>query len=166
MHMFHRHKEWGAFLVVIVAIGSILVFGFISQPVEIRNLFSENRAGMILISSNRSDSGDNPFILEAKIISETPKDLIVDVKYFLSETVDGEYNISVHPDNSDWSYSTNTMHSGINHEIITVSYRPDPPQKEKSESKLLHLYVNKYDKGSYLGAVFDRKISFPKTWSN
>lgn len=158
-------KDWIAFLVVAVVLGGYLLYAVASDTSGIRSL-TEDRSGVSLVTNNRSDSGDDPFIIEAKIISETPKDLIIDIKYFLSDAIGGKYNISVHPDNGDWAYTANTLRSGLNHEIITVSYSPDPPQKEYSQSKLLYLYINKYDDKGYHGKVFDRKVIFPKTWSN
>lgn len=130
-----------------------------------------DRSGMVLFQNNRSDSGDNPFILEAKIISETPSKIAVALKYFMSDTIKGEYNISVHPDTSDWSYNPTTMRSGINEQTMIVSFSPQPPTKEESRSTVLHIYVNHYERpegqsGQYIGKVFDRTVPFPKTWTH
>lgn len=163
--MHKPRKDWIAFLVVVVVLVGYLLFAIASDMSEIRS-FAEDRTGISLITNNRSDSGDYPFIIEAKIISETSKDLVIDIKYFLSDSINGRYDISVHPDNGDWIYSANKLRTGINHEIITVSFHPDPPQKEMSQSRLLYLYINKYVDKTYHGKVFDRKVIFPKTWSN
>ena len=121
-----------------------------------------DRSGAIILENDRSDTDDFPFILEAKIILEAPDKLIFDVKYFMSDAIDGSYNISIHPDMGDWSYSGNTLRPGMNTETITVSFRGE--KSSNAQSQLMHMYINKYEDREYIGKVFDRTVDFPKEW--
>ena len=118
----------------------------------------------MLIENDRSDDGDAPFIVQAKIISEKANELIFDVKYFMPDTAEGDYSISIHPDMNGWSYSANTLHSGMNNEKITVTFRPKTFGQVKAESKLMHIYINHNEDNQYIGKVFDRSVEFPKIW--
>lgn len=118
----------------------------------------------IIFSNDRADKGDNPFILKAEIIKETPSELVFKTEYFLSDSIQGDYNISIHPNMGDWSYSANTMHPGLNNEIITVSFRGEKSPTATSDK--MHIYINHYDhsQNKYIGKVFDRTIEFTKHW--
>ncbi len=120
--------------------------------------------GEVIFSNDRSDKGDAPFILTAKLLKETSSELVLEIEYFLSDSIDGDYNISIHPNMGDWAYSANTMRAGLNKEIITVSFRGK--ESPSATSDTLHLYINHYDKArnKWIGKVFDRTIRFEKHW--
>ena len=122
-----------------------------------------DRSGMVLLENSRSDTDDFPFILEAKIILEAPYKVIFDVKYFMSDTIDGSYNISIHPDMGDWSYSGNTLRPGLNTETITVSFRGK--KSPNAQSQLMHMYISKHADRKYIGKIFDRTVHFSKEWA-
>lgn len=120
--------------------------------------------GTVIFTNDRADEGDNPFILSIKLIEETPSKLVFEIEYFLSDTIDGRYNISIHPNMGDWSYSANTMRTGINKDIIAVSFRGT--ESATATSDLMHVYINHYDdkQNKWVGKVFDREIEFTKNW--
>ncbi len=124
-----------------------------------------SRTGEVILENDSSDAEDNPFILEVKVASETPEQIIFDVEYFMSDQAIGTYNISIHPNNSDWAQSMNTMRAGLNTERITVSYKPKVGMKQKSQSDSLLIYINRYEDNVYKGKVFDRTLAFSKTWA-
>lgn len=124
---------------------------------------SLSRSGEVILQNDRSDSGDQPFLTSVKVASETSEKIIFDVEYFMSDTLSGKYSISIHPDNSDWAQSMNTLRPGLNSERVTVSFRSKSPKK-KSVSNSLLIYINHYEDGAYVSKVFDRTVAFPKNW--
>ena len=118
----------------------------------------------VIFRNNRSDSGDSPFILTVTLEKETPSELVFEIEYFMSDTIKGDYNISIHPNMGDWVYTSNTMRAGINKQIITVTFRGK--ESPSTASDQMHVYINHYDnsKNKYIGKVFDRTIKFIKHW--
>jgi hypothetical protein len=131
---------------------------------EIAAIKGVNRSGQVLLTNNRSDNGDWPFLLNVTITSETSDQIIFDVEYFMSDTITGEYSISIHPNTSDWSYPNARLRPGRNKEKFSVSYAPQPASKWRSDSQLLHIYINHFENNEYKEKVFDRTVDFPKTW--
>src|SRR5688572_412886 len=113
-----------------------------------------NRTGQVLLTNNRSDSGDNPFILNVTLASETAAQVIFDVEYFMSDTIPGEYSLSLHPNTPDWSYTNNRLRAGRNKDKFIVSFAPQPATKWRSDSQLLHIYINRFENNVYKDKVF------------
>jgi hypothetical protein len=150
-------------LVAAVAVGAGGLYGY-QQFSAMSAAKAINRTGMVLVDNKRSDSGDEPFILEAKVASETSSELVVNFKYFMSDTVTGNYDVSIHPDMSDWAYSPTPLHPGMNTATMKVFFSPQKPMTLKAESKLLYIYINRGENNVWKGKVFDRTVEFPKVW--
>lgn len=131
---------------------------------DVATIRAVNRAGQVLLTNNRSDSGDYPFILNVTVASETASQVIFDVEYFMSDMIAGEYSISIHPNTPDWSYTNSRLRPGRNKDKFTVSFAPQPATKWRSDSQLLHIYINRFENNVYKDKVFDRTVDFPKTW--
>tara|TARA_R110001592_G_scaffold3525_5_gene19795 strand:- start:1327 stop:1833 length:507 start_codon:yes stop_codon:yes gene_type:complete len=161
-----KSTSQNVFVVFLVIVVCSLMYMSNKNSKEFEDIQSMDRAGDVLVSNDRADAGDQPFILNVEIVSETSKKIVFKVKYFMSETAaEGSYNISIHPDTSDWAQSMNTMRAGMNTELVTVSFRPQHPSRVKVESQILHVYVNHYNDKKYIGKVFERRVEFPKTWT-
>jgi hypothetical protein len=131
-----------------------------------------DRVGEVLFKNNRSDEGDYPFILEVKIASETSAELVLDIKYFLSDTIGDQYGISVHPETMSWGYTPNTLKPGVNTQKVIVSFKPQEPEITQSHSEKLLFEINRFANCVQgcnckdMGVIFKREINFTKDWSN
>lgn len=123
-----------------------------------------NRSGQTLLTTQIEENSSKPQILEAKIIAENSGQLIFNVTYFYPDSAkDGKYNISIHPNNSSWSYSMNTLEQGTHSLPITVSLRVKDGQNTAA-SDVLHFYISHAQDNKHIGKVFEQAIPFKKDW--
>lgn len=151
------------FPIVTLSLGLSVLF-FQTENTSAQNAAS-GRSGSVLLNNNRADKGDDPFILQAKLIEEKQGTLLFEISYFMSDTIDGSYSLSIHPNKCDWSYDANTLRPGVNVLKMLLSFRPKTDEYEECQSSILHMYISRYHKNVYIGKVFDRTIEFSKTWA-
>ena len=141
MHTPYLLLRWLALAVLLIGFSSFIL----SVKAENAVTAVTDRSGQILFKNNRADSGDYPFILEVKLVSETSSELVFDITYFMSDVIGDEYSISVHPDNSSWSYTRNRLKAGIHTIPITVSYHPENSKKTASSSALMYYSIHRFE---------------------
>ncbi len=133
---------------------------------------TQDRTGQVLFKNNRADSGDYPFILEAKLVTEKSNELVFDITYFMSDTIADNYGISVYPNNSSYGYTPNTLKPGINTQKVIVSFMPQIEGQTTSHSDKMYFQINRFINCvngcncKDMGIVFDRTFAFEKAWSH
>jgi len=158
-------KTRAFFAVTAVVLVSFLLFQSDKKSKEAAAIVSVDRSGEVLFTNNRSDQGKDPFILEARIISEKSSEVVFDIKYFMTENTKGQYGISIYPaDTHDWQYDMNTLRTGLNNQTIKVSFQTDIPFAGERESRFMTFHINKHNQDGASEKVFTRKVDFPKTW--
>ena len=108
----------------------------------------------------------SPRIIEAKLISETSRQMLFEVTYVIpSAAKKGRYTLSVHPDMSHWMYSSNELVRGEPQTVeVRVRFRPQQADVTSASSTIMKFYLSHIKDGAWGGYVYQKDVPYEKIW--